>query len=170
MAKSIRGAPRYLVGRCAIVSPRIIVMLFCVEIGVLKKKIWDLESLMERPEAWEKRFKMALKEQASWTEWCPKSILSSMNCWWVVTGDPWREMPLRIWLLTPLWISLLRPSAIRTKRKGERGSPCLIPLVGEKGGEGIPLTRIEKKVEEMRFIIHLIHNWWKPKSFKICWM
>jgi hypothetical protein len=40
-----------------------------------------------------------------------------------------------------------------TKRKGERGSPCLIPLEGEKGCEGVSLTRIEKKVEEMRFMI-----------------
>jgi hypothetical protein len=39
------------------------------------------------------------------------------------------------------------------KRKGERGSPCLIPLVGEKGREGTPLIRIEKKAEEVRFRI-----------------
>jgi hypothetical protein len=36
-----------------------------------------------------------------------------------------------------------------TKRKGERGSPCLIPLVDWKGWEGIPLTRMEKKAEEV---------------------
>jgi hypothetical protein len=40
-----------------------------------------------------------------------------------------------------------------TKRNGERGSPCLIPREGEKGWEGVPLTRNENKVEEIRFII-----------------
>jgi hypothetical protein len=51
---------------------------------------------------------------------------------------------------------LPRPSAIITKRKGERGSPCLIPREGEKGWEGVSLTRINKKVEEMRFKIQSI--------------
>jgi hypothetical protein len=37
------------------------------------------------------------------------------------------------------------------KRKGERGSPCLIPLEGEKGFEGTPLISREKKAEEVRF-------------------
>jgi hypothetical protein len=40
-----------------------------------------------------------------------------------------------------------------TKRKGDNGSPCLIPLEGKKGREGTPLTRIRKKVEEVRFKI-----------------
>jgi hypothetical protein len=47
----------------------------------------------------------------------------------------------------------LRPSSMIMKRNGERGSPCLIPWVGEKGKEGTPLMRIEKKVEEVRFRI-----------------
>jgi hypothetical protein len=40
-----------------------------------------------------------------------------------------------------------------TKRKGERGSPCRIPLVGEKGWEGTSLTRIEKKAKEVSLMI-----------------
>ena len=47
-----------------------------------------------------------------------------------------------------------RPSAIRTKRKGDSGSPCLMPREAEKGHEGAPLTRIEKNAEEVRFRIH----------------
>jgi hypothetical protein len=35
------------------------------------------------------------------------------------------------------------------KRKGDRGCPCRIPRVGEKGCEGSPLIRIEKKEEEV---------------------
>jgi hypothetical protein len=52
------------------------------------------------------------------------------------------------------------------KRKGERGFPCIIPLKSEKGCEGAPLTRIEKKVKEMRFIIQAIQFVLKPKDVK----
>ena len=47
----------------------------------------------------------------------------------------------------------LIPSAIIIKRKGERGSPYQIPLEGDKGREGTPLTRREKKTEEVKFKI-----------------
>jgi hypothetical protein len=40
-------------------------------------------------------------------------------------------------------------------RNRERGSPCLIPLEGEKGFDGTPLMRREKKAEEVRFTIHV---------------
>jgi hypothetical protein len=33
-----------------------------------------------------------------------------------------------------------------------------MPRVGEKGCEGTPLTRMEKKTEEMRFIIQEIQS------------
>lgn len=49
-----------------------------------------------------------------------------------------------------------RTFGIRTKRKGERGSPWRIPRDGEKGREGMPLTKIKKKEEEIRLITHLI--------------
>ena len=52
----------------------------------------------------------------------------------------------------------LIPSAMIIKRKGERGSPCLIPLVGEKVREGMSLTRMEKKAEEVKFIIQVTHR------------
>jgi hypothetical protein len=41
------------------------------------------------------------------------------------------------------------------KRKGDRGSPCLIPLDGEKGFEGTPLMRRERNVEEVRLRIQV---------------
>jgi hypothetical protein len=43
-----------------------------------------------------------------------------------------------------------------TKRKGESGSPWKMPQVGEKGLEGTPLTKIEKKEEEVSFMIQSI--------------
>jgi hypothetical protein len=51
-------------------------------------------------------------------------------------------------------------------RKGERGLPCLIPLEGERVWEGTPLTRIEKNVEDMRFVVQEIHSLLKPKLVK----
>ena len=41
----------------------------------------------------------------------------------------------------------------------DRGSPCLIPLEGLKFLVGAPFMRIEKKIVEVIFIIHLIHPW-----------
>jgi hypothetical protein len=66
---------------------------------------------------------------------------------------PCKGKPVRRLLSIAAWMEQPRPSAIMMKRKGERGSPCLIPLEGEKGQEGTPLIRMEKKAEEVRFRI-----------------
>jgi hypothetical protein len=50
------------------------------------------------------------------------------------------------------------------KRKGDKGSPCLIPRVGEKGCEGMPLIRIEKKVEEVKLRIQSTQAGANPKE------
>lgn len=57
-----------------------------------------------------------------------------------------------------------------TKRKGERGSPCLMPRVREKGHEGMPFTRKEKLVEVIRLITHRTQVGLKPKAVSICWI
>jgi hypothetical protein len=64
--------------------------------------------------------------------------------------------------------SLPKPSSIRIERKGERVSPWKMLQEGEKVPKGEPLIRIEKKVEEMRDIIHLIYIGEKPKSLRTC--
>jgi len=56
-----------------------------------------------------------------------------------------------------------RPSTIRIKRKGERGSLCLIPQDGEKVGNGESLIKMEKKVEVVKDMIHLIQEEDKSK-------
>jgi hypothetical protein len=68
---------------------------------------------------------------------------------------PCRGKPVRRLFSRAAWIDLLSPSAMMMKRKGERGSPCLIPLEGEKGFEGTPLISREKKAEEVRFKIQV---------------
>jgi len=67
-----------------------------------------------------------------------------------VRGSPLREPSVSATLM-----HLPRPSAMRTNRKGERGSPCLMPREGEKGLDGTPFTMMEKNVEEISLRIQL---------------
>lgn len=46
------------------------------------------------------------------------------------------------------------PLVTMMNKKGNSGSPCLIPLVGKKVMEGDPLRRMEKSVVDMRAFIH----------------
>jgi hypothetical protein len=58
----------------------------------------------------------------------------------------------------------LSPYANRIKRKGESGSPCLMPLEGEKGLDGKPLMRMENNAEEVRLTIQETQDGSKPKA------
>jgi len=49
-----------------------------------------------------------------------------------------------------------------TKRKWDRGSPCLIPHKYLKGLEGVSLKSMEKNAEEVRLIIKLTESALKP--------
>ena len=69
-----------------------------------------------------------------------------------------RGRPLRELSVTATLTYLPRPSTIGTNKKGERGSPCLMPLEGEKGLDGTPFTRMEKKAEEVRFRIQFTQH------------
>jgi len=51
---------------------------------------------------------------------------------------------------------------MRTKRKGESGSPYLRPLEGVKRLEGAPLSSMEKLVLVTSSIPYLILLWLKP--------
>jgi len=61
----------------------------------------------------------------------------------------------------------LSPSTIKIKRKGESGSPCLIPLEGENGLEGTPLNRMEKMADEVRLKIQETQDGSKPKARRV---
>jgi hypothetical protein len=61
----------------------------------------------------------------------------------------------------------LSPSARIIKRKGESGSPCLMPLVGEKGQEGTSLIRMENRADEVRLTIQETHLGSKPKARRV---
>jgi len=56
-----------------------------------------------------------------------------------------------------------RPSVTNRKRKGKRGSPYCIALVGYKKPLGSPLIMKEKIVVSTERITVLIYPWMKPK-------
>lgn len=111
--------------------------------------------MIEVPEVVAKSFRIDFKVLASWRVGSPIRVVSSTNWVWerggfmLCTGRPLREE-----VLTVVVIDLMIPSAMRMNGKGERGSPCLIPLDGLKVGDGEPFSRIEKKEEEMSEDIH----------------
>lgn len=53
-------------------------------------------------------------------------------------------------LLQALLIMEWSKSAVRTKTRGERGSPCLTPLLHKKGLPGIPFRSTEDSPELRR--------------------
>jgi hypothetical protein len=53
-------------------------------------------------------------------------------------------------------MSLEKTSKPKIKRKGDRGSPYLNPLPGEKKPKRLPFRRIEKEEEEMQILIQEI--------------
>jgi hypothetical protein len=54
--------------------------------------------------------------------------------------------------------ALLRPSATSRKRSGDKGKPCLSPLLDLKKGEASLLMSTVKETEEMQAIIHFING------------
>jgi hypothetical protein len=54
--------------------------------------------------------------------------------------------------LSSLSSSLERTSKLKIKRKGERGSPCLSPISGEKLPKGLPFNKMEKDAIEMHIL------------------
>ena len=63
-------------------------------------------------------------------------------------------------------IILLKASITKTKRRGERGSPCLRPLDGLKGLDGEPLTKIDKLEEVTKATTHLTQLWSNPYAIR----
>jgi hypothetical protein len=69
---------------------------------------------------------------------------SSTNCWCVEVDQFLNGLRL---VISPVVVALfmlrLRPSIIKMNKKGDSGSPCLMPLVGQKGLAGAPFIRSE---------------------------
>ena len=55
-----------------------------------------------------------------------------------------------------------RPSTTTLNKKGAKGSPCLIPLLGMNSADGLPFIRIEMEADFKHPSIHLTHLGQKP--------
>jgi hypothetical protein len=103
---------------------------------------------------------------ASRREALPNSKRSSANNRWLIAGE---DLAIFIPFIFPSlssWSkSLESTSDPRIKRKGERGSPCLKPLLGENNPKGLPFKRMEKDEEEIQSSIHCSQIAWNPKFF-----
>jgi hypothetical protein len=75
-----------------------------------------------------------------------------------------RSRPWEAAWLTKIW----RSSAASTKRKGDRGSPCLTPLLHLKNFPGIPLSRTAVQAEFRMLVTHRIQLSGKPRLDMIC--
>jgi hypothetical protein len=61
----------------------------------------------------------------------------------------------------------LNPSTVIMKRKDESESPCLIPLEGGKGFDGIPLIRMENRADDVTLTIQETHVGSNPKARRV---
>jgi hypothetical protein len=66
---------------------------------------------------------------------------------------PWRRILTKYLSTMAALMIWLKPSSMMIKRKGDRGSPCLILQEGEKGWEGTPLIKIENNAKDARLRI-----------------
>lgn len=108
-----------------------------------------MPSYMERREpiiGKDKGVKGLLEGLCSLMEFTPISLILSTNCGCEVASCDWGKQWLLIFLSSlALERHLLQPSAMRIKRKGDSGSLCIIPQLGEKGWEGDLLMSTRRK-------------------------
>lgn len=76
------------------------------------------------------------------------------------------EIPFQSCLSLVAKIDLLRPSNIMIKRKGDKGSPCLIPREEEKKPQGELLINTKNLAVDTQEWVHLIHLVQKPNFLK----
>jgi hypothetical protein len=77
------------------------------------------------------------------------------------------EKPERRPLSTVTENILLKASMTTTNKRGDRGSPYLSPLELLKKPDGEPLTKIEKRTEEIQYDIQETHFSPKPHLFNM---
>ena len=92
-------------------------------------------------------------------------ISSAKRRWWMAGLFVEIFKPLILPRASSLNSNLERTSEPRINRKGDRGSPCLRPLLEENKPKGLPLIRMEKEEEEMHNLIQVIQEERKPNCF-----
>lgn len=86
--------------------------------------------------------------------------------WWTIIGEAY---PVKSSSLSAQIIRWVSPSVHSTKKKGDKGSPCLNPLPRVIITYGLSLINTEKVNEDMQYMIQLTQIQWNPKaSSKAC--
>lgn len=92
-----------------------------------------------------------------------KIMVSSAYWRWEIWSSPLlTSIPSHRFISVPLEITRLRHSTTRSKRKGDKGSPCLRPRFNLNGGVGDPLRRMDAEAEEIHEMIHFLQVAGKP--------
>jgi hypothetical protein len=103
-------------------------------------------------------FSSALKQKISFCEAFNRIKVSS--AYWMI-GNPLPSFSLIGFEINPrlkaLFTILCKSSAPRTKRSGDKGSPCLTPLLQLKEVPGTPFNRTAELAEENTICTQLSH-------------
>jgi hypothetical protein len=137
---SISGTPKHLVGSVFHSNTRMLVKFLWIVGLVLKKKIINLEWFISTPKASPNSSRIRLYDLASLIMGMPWSKVSSINCGLVEVGIFLKGLRHDIFAAAvALFMLHMKPYIIIMNRKGDSGSPCLIPLMGQNGLGGDPL-------------------------------
>ncbi len=132
-------------------------------IGIMQ----DLWKFILRPVETAKDSRMPLRLKISF--WQAFIMIRVSSTYWIIGnfescwGIGWDSTPTSWALLIMDWSR----SAARTKRRGERGSPCFTPRRQLKLVPGTPLSSTEVDEVEIISVTHLIQVLLKPLAFNI---
>lgn len=157
------GRPKYVKGRVPILHRSLFAALLSHTSSVCnptKELLWKLTC---KPEArWNntRTFLMLSRYSRLGGQ---KRIVSSAYWRWVIFKPPFStSTPSHSFIAVAFWITRLRVSTMRSKRKGDKGSPCLRPRWSLTGGVGEPCMRIEAAAFMVHAFIQPFHRVGKP--------
>lgn len=156
--------PRYFPTPPSFSIPRICFTFFLCSWEVcLPKEIDDFWPLICWPEALPYLSSIRLRFLHELMFVLQKNIVSSSINKWLTLGD---LLATRIPCSWPVCCALMHsPDSTwlqRMNKYGDRGSPCLIPLLGKTSPLGVPLIRKEYVTVVTHSMIHLTHFSWNP--------
>ena len=163
-----KGRPRYVKGSWPTWHPKTAARRWIFYFGTLRCIRHDLWKLTLRPFDEAKLSRSAFRQKSCLASACRNSSVSPTYCsiGKLSTSLFGMDKPKRsclFSLLTMLWSK----SATSTKRRGERGSPCLTHLLQWTSFHGIPLRRIDEVPDDRMSCIQWHHCSGKPFASRI---
>ena len=166
---AVMGTPRYLSGKLLSCSPVISRHFYCIAWEYPSNTIYDLAKFTFSPaHSWISWRAVILScKEAGWALLKRMRLSTNMRCvspsclqWgWNLNSCCW---------LTYL-SSLDKYSIVSTKRREERGSPCLSPFPPIKGSLTSPFMCMENYTEATHAIIHLVNCKGNFRAISISW-